>query len=99
MKKTTNTINMVFASVIKSSWATLKTIFETVSALGVCHVTTIGGMVYKKSMIFEVFGAYFREIFFGSKILPSSCDKHQSFDYGCSRYSVNEAKSPDFGHF
>ena len=57
-------------------------------------------------MIFEVFGAYLsefliflREIFFGSKILPSSCGKHQNFDYGCSRYPGNEAQSSDFGHF
>ena len=56
------------------------------------------------SMIFKVFGVYFgdflmflHEIFFGSKILPSSCDKHQHFDYGCSRYPGNEAQSPDFG--
>ena len=55
-------------------------------------------------MIFKVFGVYFgdflmflHEIFFGSKILPSSCDKHQHFDYGCSRYPGNEAQSPDFG--
>ena len=39
----------------KSSWTTFKTIFETLSALGACHVTIIGGLVYKKSMIFEVF--------------------------------------------
>ena len=36
------------------------------------------------------------EIFFGSKILPSSCVKHQNFDYGRSRYPGNEAQSPDF---
>ena len=57
-------------------------------------------------MILEVFGAYLRdfliflrEILFASKILPSSCDKNQKFDYGCSRYPGNEAESPDFGHF
>ena len=90
----------------KSSWATFKTIFETLSALGVCHVTMIGGAVYKKYTIFEVFGAYLREsfiffleIFFRSKILPISCDKHQKLDYGCSTYAGNESKSPDFGRF
>ena len=57
-------------------------------------------------MIFEVFGAYLSEffiflceIFFGSKILPSSCDKDQKFDYGCSTYSENEARCPNFDRF
>ena len=61
-------------------------------------MTIIGRVVYKKAMIFKVFGVYLsdfliflREIFFGSKIIPSSCDKHQDFDYGCSRYPGNEA--------
>ena len=69
-------------------------------------MTIIGGVVYKKFMIFKVFGVYLseflifhHEIFFGSKILPSSCDKHQNFDYGCSSYPGNEAQSLDFGHF
>ena len=69
-------------------------------------MTIIGGVVYKKSMIFKVFGVYLcefliflHEIFFGSKILPRSCDKHQKLDYGCSSYPGNEAQSPDFGHF
>ena len=69
-------------------------------------MTIIGGVVNKKSMIFKVFGVYLsefliflHEIFFGSKILPSSCDIHQNFDYGCSRYPGNEAQSPDFGYF
>ena len=64
-------------------------------------MTITEGVVYKKSMIFEVFGVYLsefliflHEIFFVSKILPSSCDKHQNFDYGCSSYPGN-----DFGHF
>ena len=67
-------------------------------------MTSIGEVVYKKSMIFKVFGVYLsefliflHEIFFGSKILPSSCDKHQNFDYGCSSYPGNEDPSPDFG--
>ena len=91
---------------LKSSWTTFKTIFETLSALGACHVTIIGGVVYKKFMIFKVFGVYLseflifhHEIFFGCKILLSSCDKHQKFDYGCSSYPGNEAQSSDFGHF
>ena len=90
----------------KSFWTTFKIIFKALSALGACHVTVIGGVVYKKSMIFKVFGVYLsefliflHEIFLGSKILPSSCNKHQNFDYGCSRYPRNEAQSPDFGHF
>ena len=69
-------------------------------------MTSIGGVVYKKSMIFEVFGAYLsevliflHEIFFDSKILQSSCDKHQKFDYGCSVYPGNEAQSPDSSRF
>ena len=47
----------------KSSWATFKTIFETLSALWVCHVNIIGGAAHKKYMIFEIFGAYFSEFF------------------------------------
>ena len=39
----------------KSSWTNSKLIFKTLSALGACHVTIIGGIVYKRSMIFEVF--------------------------------------------
>ena len=69
-------------------------------------MTIIGGVVHKKSMIFKVFGVYLNEfliflheIFFGSKILPSSCDEHQNFDYGCSSYPGNETQSPDFGDF
>ena len=56
-------------------------------------MTIIGGVVYKKSMIFTVFGVYLsefliflQEIFFGCKILPSSCDKHKNFGNGCSSY-------------
>ena len=82
----------------KSSLTTFEIIFETVSALSAFQVTIIGGVVYKKSMIFKVFGVYLsefliflHEIFFGSQILPSSCDKHQNFDYGCSSYPGNEA--------
>ena len=69
-------------------------------------MTIIGGVVYKKYMIFKVFRVYLSEFliflhenFFGSKILPSSCDKHQNLDYGCSSYPGNEAQSPVFGHF
>ena len=45
----------------KFSWTTFKTFFETLSALGACHVTIIGGVVYKKSMIFKVVGVYVGE--------------------------------------
>ena len=38
----------------KSSWTTFKTIFKTLSALLACHVTIIRGVIYTKSMIFEV---------------------------------------------
>ena len=69
-------------------------------------MTSIEGMVYKESMIFVVFGAYLSEfliflhdIFLVSKILPSSCDKNQKFDYRCSSYPGNEGQSPDFGYF
>ena len=67
-------------------------------------MTIIGGVVYKKSMVFKVFGVYLREfiflheIVFVNKILPSSCDKRQNFDYEFSSYPANEAKSSDFSH-
>ena len=55
---------------------------------------------------FRVFGAYLSEfyvfpceIFFGSKILPSSCNKHQKFDYMCSSYPGNEAPKSRFWPF
>ena len=80
----------------KSSWTTFKTILETLSALGTCHID-IEGVVYRKSMISEVFWEYIgrfliflREIFFGSKILSRCCDKHQK-KYGCSSYPGNVA--------
>ena len=70
----------------------------TLLALGVCLVPTIG--VSKVCRVYlEEFLVFLHEIFFGSKIIPSSCDKHQNFDYGCSRYPGNEAQSPDFGYF
>ena len=47
----------------KFSWTTFKTIFETLSALGACHVTIIGGVVFKKCMIFEVFLRISRRVF------------------------------------
>ena len=40
---------------------TFKTIFETLAALGPCHVAIIGEVVYTKSMIFEVFCQYLDE--------------------------------------
>ena len=42
-------------------------------------MTIIGGLVYKKSMIFEVFGTYLSDSLI---FLPSSCDKHQSLIMG-----------------
>ena len=57
-------------------------------------------------VIFEVFRAclrefllLFHELFFDSKILSSSCSRHQKFDYECSSYTGNEAQSPNFYHF
>ena len=72
-----------------------------------------GGEVYKKYMIFKVFGVYLsefliflHEIFFVSKIIPISCDKHQNFDCGCSRVAWKRGSKSrflpffdDFGHF
>ena len=56
-------------------------------------------------MIFEIFGAYLSEsfifphgIFFGSKILISSCDKQD--DYGCPKLTLKtRLKSSNFGRF
>ena len=69
-------------------------------------MTITGGVVNKKSTIFKVFGVYLsgfliflHEIFFGSKILPSSCDEHQKFDYWCFSYFGKEAKVPILGRF
>ena len=66
-------------------------------------MTIVGGVVYKKSMSFEVFGAYLNEfliflhkILFGSKTLPISCNKHQKFDYD---YPGGEAQGPDLHLF
>ena len=60
--------------------------------------------MYRKFMIFKVFGVYLiefliflHEIFFGSTILLSSCDKYQKFDYGC--YPGNEAQKSRFWPF
>ena len=59
-----------------------------------------------KYLIFEVFWEYLskfltflREIFFGSKIITSSCDKHQKFDHGCSSFPGNKTQSADFCSF
>ena len=35
---------------------------------------------------------FLHEIFFGSKIVSSCCDRHRNFDYGCSNYPENEAR-------
>ena len=89
----------------KSFWKTFKTIFEALSAVGACHLTIIVGW-YTRSLWFSRFLELSQRVFdisswnlFSSKILPSSYDKHQIFDYGCSRYPGNKAQSPDFGHF
>ena len=55
VKKTANAINMIFYKCYQNPLTTFKTICETLSALGACHVTIMGGVVYKKPMIFEVF--------------------------------------------
>ena len=73
----------------KSSWSTFKTIFKTLSALGACHVTIIGGKVYKKSMIFEVFWEclgefliFVREIFLVARSYLVCCDNIKSLIKG-----------------
>ena len=51
---------------VNGIWTTFETIFGALSALGACHMTIIGGVVYKKSMIFGVFetvSIFLREIF------------------------------------
>ena len=97
---------LFFVSVIKILLDSFYNNYRNFISFGVCHVTIIGWVVYKKSTIFKLFGVYLsefliflHEIFFGSKILPSLCDKHQNFDYRCSRYPGNETLSPEFGHF
>ena len=83
------------------SWETFKTIFEILSALGACLVTINGGIVYKKSMICEVFREYLcefssllREMFFVSKILSSCYDKQPNFECRCSSYPGTRLKVP-----
>ena len=69
-------------------------------------------MVFKKSMIFKVFGVYLsefviflHEIFFGSKTLPSSCDKIKILIKSALVTLGTRLKVPilaifdDFGHF
>ena len=102
-EKTTNAINLRVLS--QSSWTALKTIFETLWALGACRVTI------RRCGMNEIpdfrgfweclskFLTFLHKIFFGSKILTSSCDHHQKFDHGCSSYPGNETQSADFGHF
>ena len=52
-----------FLQVSKFSWTTFETIFETLSALGACHVTFIERVVYERSMIFEGFLRISRRVF------------------------------------
>ena len=84
----------------KSSWETFKTIFETLSALGACHVTINGGWYIRNQWfsrfleyISKSFWYFFMKSFLVVKILPSSCDKHQNVDYGCSSYPGRERGS------
>ena len=77
----------------KNSWATFK-------GLSRGHYWRDG---IQEIHNFWVYGAYLnefliflREIFFGGKILPISCDKHQKFDYGCSSHPGNEAQKSRF---
>ena len=98
--------SIFFASVIKVCLGNFENNFRNfISTEGQSgdHYWRVGK---KKSMIFEVFGVYLRdfliflhEIVFGSKILSSSSDKYQKFDYGCTSYPKNETQSPDFGCF
>ena len=68
-------------------------------------MTIVKGVVYEKSMIFEVLehiSARFLHSsinLFDSKILPTFCDKYQKFDYECSSYPGSEVQSPDFRRF
>ena len=48
----------------KFSLTALTTIFETYQLLWVCHFTSIGGLVHKKSMILKIFGAYHSKFIF-----------------------------------
>ena len=49
VKQTANAISMIFCKCYQNP---LETFFESLVTLGACHVTIIGGVVYKKSMIF-----------------------------------------------
>ena len=57
-RKTTYAINMIFHKLYRNPlWQLLKQFSKFISS-GVCYVTIIGGMVDKKSIIFEVFWKY-----------------------------------------
>ena len=80
-----------------------KIIVESLSVLGTCHMTIMGGVVDKKFMIlrFFVYSQSFdnsKRNLFGRKNLSSSCCRHQTFVYKCSN-SENDIQSPNFGHF
>ena len=99
-KKTSNAINTIFGSVIKilsgNFWNNhRKFISPGGGPYWRGHIREIHDLWSISQRVFDIF----REIFFRSKILPISCDKHQKFDYGCSCYPENEAQSVDFGHF
>ena len=93
----------VFASVLKIFWKIFKTIFKTFISSG-----GLSRDHYWRGGIHEIhdwgfweylsdFFIFLHEISFHSKILSSSCDEHQKFDYMCSRYTEEEAKCPDIG--
>ena len=100
-----NAINMIFYKFYQNPLGKLLKQFDTLSALGACRVIIIREVVYTKSIIqvfskiFQVVFIFFQKILFGSKILPSTCDKDQNIDYGCSSYPGDKAESPEFDRF
>ena len=105
VKKTNSKRNQYdFSQVLsKFSETIFRTILETFSAY---HVTIIRGVVYKKSMIFEVFWEYVskflvfpHEIFFVARSYRVLVIKSKKSYCGCFSYPGNEAQSPVFGDF
>ena len=95
---------MIFTSIIKVLFDNFKTIYlyNFISSGG----AGLSGDYYRRGGIHEIyydfweclgeFLIFLHKIFFGSKILSSTYDKHQKFDYGCPG---NETQSPDFDRF
>ena len=79
--------------------------FQTLPALGACHVNNIGGVVYQKSIIFAVFWEYlvflyfFVKSFFVIRSYLVVVIKIKTLIMIALFYPVNEAQSPDFGRF